>query len=119
MTANLRDILKEAFENIDDLSADKIGKLSTESAAFFASLQAGLNSSDGKTKESAYRSALEMKEYLEARLKQLSEETGLDFDTLVNLARDTQYKKELFAPLRQVEGAPRAPVKSKIKTIIN
>lgn len=96
---NFEEFLRDTFENVEELNMDKIRRLALEGNAYFVTLKGKMASSDPKVKEEALQSALEIREFLERRLKQLSEETGFDFLQFTDPSLLTDQQKEMVAEI--------------------
>lgn len=88
MDDNFVMFLKENFEDMESFDTDKLLRVTTESAAYFNSLKAVLASEDEDAKRAAHREATEIKDYLEQRMRQLSEITGMDYQQIAELAEN-------------------------------
>lgn len=88
MNDNFVMFLKQNFEDLESFDTEKLLRVTTESATYFNSLKAVLASTDEEAKKAAHREATEIKDYLEQRMQQLSEITGMDYQQITELAEN-------------------------------
>lgn len=114
MTTAFIESLGEAFENVDNLNPERIKKLAEETAIVLESLQKKLSSEDPKTQAEAKEAAQEIKRFVEGQMNRLAEMSGLNYQELVEMAQNPQFRQNAIGELQRLEQAmlaKRAPKK--------
>lgn len=103
MTAQYMDLLVDTFENVEGLNLDKLKKVTEETVALVRSLQEKLSSKDESSREEAKETAAELKQLVEQQMAKLAERGGMNYEDLMQLAQDPQFKVEAFAAMQKLE----------------
>jgi hypothetical protein len=86
MNSSYVDLLKETFEDMENISLEKIQKLSQETANYFSEIQGKLSDPIGK--KEAEVEAAEIQDFLDAQMEKLSQMTGMNLSQLIAMAEN-------------------------------
>ncbi len=94
MSLPLEKLLQETFGNIDNLSQEKIHELIQEAFKTFTALKEQANSSDPKEREEAFKTAMALKNCIQAQTEEFSKSAGIDPNVFANATEN----QDLFSP---------------------
>ena len=103
MTSAYIELLKETFEDLEQLNPEKVKKLAQETVGYFRELQGKFGTTDRKEKDAVENEVLEIKELLEVQMDKILNMTGLSPEQLANMSQTElgQAEKEAIGSMKE------------------
>jgi predicted solute-binding protein len=97
MNPQVLDSIKEALENITQLTPEKLQELVQETLAAFHTIQEQVSSTNEADREQGLRSAIELKAVMEENVKKLQEKLGMSPEEIENyLSNSANFSKNQY-----------------------
>lgn len=94
MAIDFMEYLKETFDNLEDLDLEKIQSIALQTSAYLESLGEIIRGNDTQAKEEAINAALEMKAFLEEKVKSVVQKSGVSPEELLAIADNPSFSDE-------------------------
>lgn len=124
MNQDYLSLLKETFEDVAQLTPEKVRKLVDDTSLFFRDIQAKILSKDPELRKEAEEDALLVKEVIEQQMGKLIENSGMGVEEFTAFAQDpsnlSEQEQQIVAEMHEkfeaVRELPTAKKKKKKKS---